>query len=142
MWRASVVWLLERQGYSLTVLERNPEAACWRGVGPDGKALLIQALFFGDGGVLAFGANAFNMAFVGPMAGYAVYWTICHRESLTSARRTFAAGLGAYVGLNVAALCTAVGDGRITDDDTVVFWATGGSPALFARRYEAMLTRP
>src|ERR1700729_4039933 len=36
-------------------------------------ALAIQALFFGDGGVLAFGANCFNMAFVMPMVGYAVY---------------------------------------------------------------------
>jgi 1-aminocyclopropane-1-carboxylate deaminase/D-cysteine desulfhydrase-like pyridoxal-dependent ACC family enzyme len=47
-----------------------------------------------------------------------------------------------YSGKAMAALCTAVGDGRITDDDTVVFWATGGSPALFARRYEAVLTGP
>src|SRR4029450_12850892 len=29
-------------------------------------ALLIQALFFGDGGLLAFGANAFTMALVMP----------------------------------------------------------------------------
>ena len=36
-------------------------------------ALLIQALFFGDGGVLAFGANAFNLAFVTPFVGYGVY---------------------------------------------------------------------
>jgi hypothetical protein len=87
-------------------------------------ALAIQALFFGDGGVLAFGANAFNMAFVGPMAGYAVYWTICHRESLTSARRTFAAGLGAYVGLNVAALCTAVEFGV----QPTLFHSANGTP--------------
>ncbi len=36
-------------------------------------ALLLQALLFGDGGILAFGANCFNMAFVLPFLGYAVY---------------------------------------------------------------------
>src|SRR5262249_10850005 len=38
----------------------------WAAVIAVSIALLIQALFFGDGGVLAFGANAFNMAFVMP----------------------------------------------------------------------------
>ena len=36
-------------------------------------ALLIQALLFGDGGILAFGANSFNMAFILPFFGYYVY---------------------------------------------------------------------
>jgi cobalt/nickel transport system permease protein len=35
--------------------------------------LLVQALIFSDGGVLALGANIFNMAFVGAMGGYAIY---------------------------------------------------------------------
>ena len=30
-------------------------------------------MFFGDGGVLAFGANCFNMALVMPFVGYGVY---------------------------------------------------------------------
>jgi hypothetical protein len=47
MWRASVTWLLEWQGYSLSVLDRNPESICWRGVGADGEALFIRA-FTGD----------------------------------------------------------------------------------------------
>lgn len=48
-------------------------------VGPHGAcisisvALLLQALLFGDGGVLAYGANCFNMAFVMPFVGYGVY---------------------------------------------------------------------
>ena len=33
-------------------------------------ALFIQALLFGDGGKLAFGANVFNMAFILPFTGY------------------------------------------------------------------------
>ena len=47
-----------------------------------------------------------------------------------------------YSGKAAAALVTALRDGRIGRDDTVVFWATGGSPALFARRYESTLTGP
>ena len=47
-----------------------------------------------------------------------------------------------YSGKAAAAMFTAFRDGRISPDDTVVFWATGGSPALFARRYEATITGP
>lgn len=47
-----------------------------------------------------------------------------------------------YSGKAAAALFTALRDGRIGRDDTVVFWATGGSPALFARRYESTLSGP
>ena len=45
----------------------------WAAVVAVSIALLIQALFFGDGGVLAYGANVVNMAFVMPMVGYGVY---------------------------------------------------------------------
>lgn len=44
-----------------------------------------------------------------------------------------------YSGKAMAALITAVRRGEVNDDETVVFWATGGSPALFARRYAAEL---
>ena len=47
-----------------------------------------------------------------------------------------------YSGKAAAAMFTALRDGRVGIDDTVVFWATGGAPALFARRYESMLTGP
>jgi cobalt/nickel transport system permease protein len=80
----------------------------WAAVIAVSIALAIQALFFGDGGVLAFGANCFNMAFVMPMAGYAVYRVVAGRAALTAPRRAIAAGIGGYVGLNVAALCAAI----------------------------------
>ncbi len=35
--------------------------------------LLVQALLFSDGGVLALGANIFNMAFIGAMTGWGIY---------------------------------------------------------------------
>jgi len=47
-----------------------------------------------------------------------------------------------YSGKAMAALLSALRDGRIGARERVVFWATGGSPALFARRYEAALTGP
>lgn len=71
-------------------------------------ALVIQALFFGDGGVLAAGANCFTMAFAMPFCAYFVYRLLSGRSAADSPRRALAAGLGAYVGLNVAALLTAV----------------------------------
>ena len=58
----------------------------WAAVIAVSIALLIQALFFGDGGVLAFGANTFNMAFVMPMVGYGVYLAAGRRVSLTAPR--------------------------------------------------------
>ena len=80
----------------------------WAAVIAVSIALLIQALFFGDGGVLAYGANVFNMAIVMPMVGYGVYRLLGRNVSLTSSRRALAAGIGGYVGLNAAALCAAI----------------------------------
>jgi cobalt/nickel transport system permease protein len=80
----------------------------WAAVISVSIALLIQALFFGDGGVLAYGANAFNMAFAMPMAGYGVYRLLARGSSLSARRRALAAAAGGYVGINVAALCAAI----------------------------------
>ena len=74
-------------------------------------ALLLQALIFGDGGILAFGANCFNMAFVLPFVGYAVTHLIAPKfgtEESTKKRDLIAAGVGSYCGLNAAALCAAI----------------------------------
>ncbi|HVP52545.1 MAG TPA: energy-coupling factor ABC transporter permease [Terriglobales bacterium] len=38
--------------------------------------LLVQCFLFGDGGVTALGANVFNMALVGAVGGWAIYWTV------------------------------------------------------------------
>ncbi|MDQ2999329.1 MAG: cobalt transporter CbiM [Chloroflexota bacterium] len=71
-------------------------------------ALLIQALFFGDGGVTAFGANCFNMAIVGSLVAYWVYRAIAGRSAITSRRRVVAAAIAGYLALNVAALLAAI----------------------------------
>jgi cobalt/nickel transport system permease protein len=71
-------------------------------------ALLIQALFFGDGGITSFGANCFNMAIVGSLVAYWLYRAIAGRAALTSGRRVVAAAIAGYVAINVAALVAAI----------------------------------
>jgi cobalt/nickel transport system permease protein len=71
-------------------------------------ALVVQALLFGDGGVLALGANAFNIGFVMPIAGYLVF-RLFRGAALPGDRRfAIAAAAGGYAGINVAALFVAV----------------------------------
>lgn len=66
-------------------------------------ALLLQALLFGDGGILAIGANIFNMAIAMPFVGYAVYHFFRKQN-----HETAGVLVGSYVGINVAAFLTAI----------------------------------
>lgn len=70
-------------------------------------ALVIQAFFFGDGGILAIGANSFNMAVVLPYVSYAIYQVISKNVALNSRRRIVAAALGGWAGLTIASFFTA-----------------------------------
>lgn len=65
--------------------------------------VLLQALLFGDGGILAFGANAFNMAVIMPMVGYA-----CYRLGVKFKHPKVGLFIGAYLGINVAALVAGI----------------------------------
>ncbi len=80
----------------------------WAAVIAVSVALLFQALLFGDGGVLAFGANALNMAIVLPFVGYGVYRLVAGNAALTARRRIVAAALGGYAGINASALAAAI----------------------------------
>lgn len=74
-------------------------------------ALAIQAILFGDGGILALGANCFNMAFVLPMVGYGVYQLIARpKEGAKTplSRELAAAGISSYLAINAAALAAAI----------------------------------
>jgi len=71
-------------------------------------ALIIQALFFGDGGILAIGANAFNMAIAMPFIGYAIYRWLSGNATITSSRRIVAAAIAGYIAINVSALLTGI----------------------------------
>ncbi|MBF8258427.1 MAG: Cobalamin biosynthesis protein CbiM [Actinobacteria bacterium] len=70
-------------------------------------ALVIQALLFGDGGITAIGANCFNIAFLMPFTGYYAY-RILSRLFPSERGKAAAAGIGGWLGLNAAALSTAV----------------------------------
>jgi cobalt/nickel transport system permease protein len=71
-------------------------------------AIVIQALFFGDGGITAIGANCFNMAIVGALVSYAIYRLVAGRSPILAFRRVAAAGLAGYVAINVSALFAAI----------------------------------
>jgi len=97
----------------------------WAAVIAVSVALAVQALFFGDGGVLSFAANCVNMAVVMPFVGYGIYVLLARRTSLTASKRAFAAGVGAYVGITAAALCAAIEFGVQPD----LFYKTSASGA-------------
>ncbi|MCQ2491612.1 MAG: cobalt transporter CbiM [Lachnospiraceae bacterium] len=90
-------------GGTLIALLLGPEAACIS----VSIALLIQALLFGDGGILAFGANCFNMAFLLPFVGYGVYKLVSNMIKSDSGKYIGAA-LGGYAGINAAAFMAAL----------------------------------
>jgi cobalt/nickel transport system permease protein len=63
--------------------------------------LLIQALFFGDGGLLAFGCNVFNLGFYTCFIAYPMVYKWITRKGLT-AKKIFGASLAsALIGLQL-----------------------------------------
>jgi cobalt/nickel transport system permease protein len=80
----------------------------WAAVVSISLALGLQALIFGDGGVTALGANCLTMAVIMPLTGWAAFQLAGGSAPLGSGRRIWAAGLAGYVGLNAAALATAI----------------------------------
>jgi cobalt/nickel transport system permease protein len=80
----------------------------WAGMLAISIALVIQAFFFGDGGITAIGANCFNMAIAGSLVASGVYRVIAGRAPIVSPRRVIAAGLAGYAAINVAALLAAI----------------------------------
>jgi len=110
-------------GAVLLAILLGPWAACL-GVS---VALIIQALIFGDGGILAIGANCFNMGLVMPMVGYCVYKLVKGSTEERSGRALLAAAIAGYIGLNVAALVTALEFGS----QYHLFQAADGTPLYF-----------
>ncbi|WP_413737298.1 cobalt transporter CbiM [Sodalis sp. RH21] len=79
----------------------------WAAILAISVALFIQAVFFGDGGITAIGANCLNMAIVGPMVAYGLYRLIAAGSELTSKRRIVAASIAGYCAINISALLAA-----------------------------------
>lgn len=65
--------------------------------------LLIQALFFGDGGLLAYGCNVFNLGFYTCFIAYPLIYKWITRKGLTSGRIFGASMVSAILGLQMGA---------------------------------------
>lgn len=87
-------------------------------------ALVIQAFFFGDGGILALGANSFNMAVILPYIAYYIYMAIAGSSPINSRRRPLGAAVGGWLGLTVAAFFAGVEFGI----QPLLFHSANGTP--------------
>ncbi|MBU3099354.1 MULTISPECIES: cobalt transporter CbiM [Clostridium] len=70
-------------------------------------ALVIQALFFGDGGILALAVNCFNMAFIMPFTAFYLF-KLTKKIFKNRKGEYIGAFLGGYISVNAAALFAAV----------------------------------
>jgi cobalt/nickel transport system permease protein len=87
-------------------------------------ALTIQAIFFGDGGITAIGANCFNMAIIGSLSSFVIYRTISGKCALSSPRRVIASAFAGYFSINLSALAAAFEFGI----QPLLFHDAAGSP--------------
>lgn len=99
----------------------------WAAVVAMSVVLVVQALLFGDGGITAIAANCLNMAVIMPFVSYGLYRAIAGRSPASSARRLVGAGIGAYIGLAVAAVTTGVMFGL----QPLIAHAADGRPLYF-----------
>jgi len=95
----------------------------WAAVVTVSVALVIQALFFGDGGITAIGANCFNMAIVLPFVGYGAYRLLARGAAPLSRRQVIAGAIGSYIGINAAGFLVGVELGI-----QPIFWSSHGRP--------------
>ena len=81
----------------------GPYAACWTMIG----VLLIQCLLFADGGLMALGANIWNMAFYGCFVG-GLIWRAFTRKGLNRAKIIAASLIGCILSLQLGAFSVSV----------------------------------
>ena len=82
----------------------GPEAGFLTMIG----VLLIQCLLFADGGLLALGANIWNMAFYGCFVGGYLIWKLIMRKGMTKSRIIIASVLGCILTLQLGAFSVTV----------------------------------
>ena len=75
----------------------------WVGATCLAVVLLLQALFFADGGLTALGLSTVNMSFVGALGGYAVYRLLLRLLPRRSASVPLAAAIAAALSVPMAA---------------------------------------
>lgn len=67
------------------------------------SVLMIQALFFADGGLLALGCNIFNMGFLSCFVAYPLIYRPMMKRSITPKRITFASIFAVVIALQLGA---------------------------------------
>lgn len=72
------------------------------------SVLLIQCLFFADGGLLAFGCNVWNMAFYGCFIGYFLVWKPIIKKGISKTKIITASILGSVISLQFGAFSVSV----------------------------------
>ena len=92
--------------------------------------LLMQALFFADGGLLAFGANIFNMAVIGALSFFIV--KLLTRNSKSNGRFASSVFIASWLSVFVGALAAAIeiglspvfanAGGLMTTIPSMLFW--------------------
>ena len=70
--------------------------------------LLIQCLFFADGGLLAFGCNVWNMAFYGCFIGSLLIWKPIMKRGMSKAKIIAASVIGCVLTLQLGAFSVTV----------------------------------
>lgn len=104
--------------------------------------LLIQALLFADGGLLALGCNIWNMAFYGCFVGALLIWKPMMKRGLSKAKIILASVLGCVLTLQMGAFSVAVETMKsgITELPFGVFVATMQPIHLAIGLVEGMIT--
>lgn len=72
------------------------------------SVLLIQCLLFADGGLLALGANIWNMAFYGCFVGYLLIYRPITKKKLNNTRIMAASVLGSVISLQLGAFSVTI----------------------------------
>jgi len=88
----------------------------WPGMLVMAAVLVVQALFFGDGGITTMGANFLNMAIIGPAVGWAIHGGLT-RLSESRKVRLVASALAGWCACVVGALSAAL-----------MLWLSGRAP--------------
>lgn len=76
----------------------------WAGFIVIAVVLLVQGIFFADGGLTALGLNIFNLGFIGALGGYAIYRMLLQALPKNENGVIIAAGLAAGISVPLAAL--------------------------------------
>ncbi len=72
------------------------------------SVLLIQALFFADGGLLALGCNVFNLGIIPCFVAYPFIYKLILRKSITPKKLTLASIIATIVGLQLGAFAVVI----------------------------------